>query len=104
MDIKPVIEINITKEVGAYDEQMTTNMLLGELAQQIREAYVVVTPAVAAEGDTPATPHTVSIHAVIIDPTLYGDLRETEWMYKDLNDESDPDNAQVEGEDDESDN
>lgn len=103
MDIKPVIEINLSREVGPYDETMTTNMVLGELAQQIREAYVVNTPAKEAEGDNPATPQTISIHAVIVDPQTYGDLRETEWMYKDLTDEADPENAQTEGEDDQPD-
>jgi hypothetical protein len=36
----------------------------------------------------------LSIHFVSLDHENYGDLKEVEWMYKDLNDEAE-DNAQV---------
>lgn len=94
-DVKPVVEVNIKKDVGPYDEYMTTNMVLGEFAQQVREAYIVNTPATEASEDQPATPQTIGIHAVVLDPQTYAELREIEWMYKDLTDESDPDNAQL---------
>jgi hypothetical protein len=97
IDRQAPLELHITKEVGPYDETMTTNMVLGELAQALRETYIVNTHATEATEDEEAKPQTISIHAVILHPETYGDLRETEWMYKDLTDEADPDNAQEEG-------
>lgn len=89
IDRKPTVEIKLTKEIADYDETMTTNMLLAETLAQIR-SYVVKDPGDPEAGTRP----TVSIHMVVIDPENYGDLKEVEWMYKDLTDETE-DNAQL---------
>lgn len=89
LDRVATIEVNLTKEIVDYDETMTTNMLLAELAAQLKPQIVKF------KGDPEKGLHpTVSIHIVALDAENYGDLKETEWMYKDLADEAE-DNAQL---------
>lgn len=84
-----------TKEIGPYDEQMTTNMLLAEMAAAVKEHFKIT----KTEGDPEnEVAPTVSISFVGIHPEDYEDLREIEWNYKQEHDESDPDNAHEEGE------
>jgi hypothetical protein len=82
-------EVNIKRDIGPYDETMTRNMLLAEVAAILSD-YVK-----KDEGDPEnGVPASLSIHFVSLDPENYGDLKETEWMYKDLTDETE-DNAQL---------
>lgn len=85
----PTHETNIKRDIGTYDETMTKNMLLAEVAATLSD-YIK-----KDEGDPEnGVPPSLSIHFVSLDHENYGDLKEVEWMYKDLNDEAE-DNAQV---------
>lgn len=70
-------------------EEQLKNLLLAQAASKLAD-YIKRT-----ENEDGSV--TFSMHFVSLDPENYGDLKETEWMYKDLNDESE-DNAQLDEE------
>lgn len=83
----------LKKEIGAYDKQMTTNMLLAELAAGVAEHFGIVYNEGDEENDIPPS---VSINFVGLHPETYEDLKEIEFNYRDLVDPAE-DNAQEEG-------
>jgi hypothetical protein len=83
------LEINVTRDVGDHDAETTVNIVLAEVAAKLRDRFLYKTPA----NPDNETPEKVTVHVVVLHPDTYGDLKETEWMYKDLAEPAE-DNAQ----------
>lgn len=78
-------EFFVTKEVGAYDEHMTTNMVLGEVVAAIKEHFGIInTPAQEATDDQEATPQTIGLRVVCMTPEEFEEYQELAQKVTDL--------------------
>jgi len=83
-------EFVVTKEIGPYDEQMTSNMVMGELVASIREHFgIEKTEAQEATDEQPATPPTLSMRVVCMTPEDFEALQDAQQRIQDLEAELD---------------
>lgn len=75
----------VTKEIGPYDEQHTSNIVMGELVAAIREHFgIQKTEATEETEDQPATPATLTMSVVCLTPEDFEEYQELEQKVTDL--------------------
>ena len=83
-------EFVVTREVGPYDEQHTSNIVMGELVAAIREHFGIERQE-ATEGteDQPGTPLTLSMRVVCMTPEDFEQYQDLQQRVQDLEGELD---------------
>jgi hypothetical protein len=83
-------EFVVSKEIGTYDEQMTSNMVMGELVAAIRGHFgMEKTPATEATEDQPAVGEVLTMRVVCLTPEDFEEFQELQLRVKDLEAELD---------------
>ena len=83
-------EFVVTREVGPYDEQHTSNIVMGELVAGIREHFGIERQEATEESeDQPATPLTLTMRVVCMTPQDFENFQDLEARVRDLEAELD---------------
>lgn len=83
-------EFVVTKAIGPYDEQMTGNMVMGELVAAIREHFgIQKTEATEATEEQEAQPETLTLGVVCMTPEDFERFQDLDTRVKDLEQELD---------------